>query len=31
MQVIFETHATTLDNEAGVCSGWNDVALSELG
>lgn len=31
MKIIFEAHATTLDNEAGVCSGWNDVALSALG
>ncbi len=31
MTIIFEAHATTLDNEAKVCSGWNDVALSDLG
>lgn len=31
MKIIFEAHATTLDNEAKVCSGWNDVALSGLG
>jgi broad specificity phosphatase PhoE len=31
MQIIFEAHATTLDNEAKHCSGWNDVALSETG
>lgn len=31
MQVIFEAHATTLDNEAKICSGWNDVALSAMG
>lgn len=29
--IIFEAHATSLDNEAGLASGWNDVALSELG
>jgi broad specificity phosphatase PhoE len=29
--IIFEAHATTLDNEAGLASGHNDVALSELG
>lgn len=27
----FEAHATTLDNEAHLASGWNDIALSELG
>jgi 2,3-bisphosphoglycerate-dependent phosphoglycerate mutase len=31
MQIIFESHATTLDNEAQVASGWNDVALSKKG
>ena len=31
MILIFEPHATTLDNEAEVASGWNDVALSETG
>lgn len=30
-KIIFEAHATTLDNEAGLASGHNDVALSELG
>ena len=29
--VIFESHATSTDNEAGLASGHNDVALSELG
>lgn len=29
--IIFEAHATSLDNEAGLASGWNDVALSSLG
>jgi broad specificity phosphatase PhoE len=29
--IIFEAHATSLDNEAGRASGWNDVDLSELG
>lgn len=29
--IIFEAHATSLDNEAGLASGWNDVDLSELG
>lgn len=31
IKIIFEAHATTLDNEAKVASGWNDVDLSELG
>jgi broad specificity phosphatase PhoE len=29
--VTFETHATSLDNEAGLASGWFDVALSVTG
>ena len=29
--VIFESHATSLDNEAGLASGWFDVALSATG
>lgn len=29
--LIFETHATSLDNEAGLASGWFDVGLSEAG
>ena len=28
--IIFEAHATSLDNEAHKASGWNDVALSAL-
>ena len=31
MTLIFETHATSLDNEAGLASGWFDVALSTTG
>ena len=31
LSVIFETHATSLDNEAGVASGWFDVSLSATG
>lgn len=31
IKIIFEAHATTVDNEAGRASGWNDVDLSELG
>jgi broad specificity phosphatase PhoE len=30
MIIIFETHSTTMDNEAGIASGWDDVSLSEL-
>jgi broad specificity phosphatase PhoE len=29
--VLFETHATSLDNEAGLASGWFDVGLSTRG
>jgi broad specificity phosphatase PhoE len=29
--VLFETHATSLDNEAGLASGWFDAALSPRG
>lgn len=29
--IFFESHATTLDNEAKIASGWYDVELSELG
>jgi alpha-ribazole phosphatase/probable phosphoglycerate mutase len=29
--LIFETHATSLDNEAGLASGWFDVDLSPRG
>lgn len=29
--IIFESHATSVDNEARLSSGWNDVDLSELG
>jgi broad specificity phosphatase PhoE len=31
MEIIFESHATTLDNESGQAAGWYDVALSSLG
>jgi 2,3-bisphosphoglycerate-dependent phosphoglycerate mutase len=30
-RLVFETHATSLDNEAGIASGWFDVALSATG
>lgn len=29
--VLFESHATSVDNEAGLASGWFDVALSAKG
>ncbi|HET8669412.1 MAG TPA: histidine phosphatase family protein [Candidatus Saccharimonadales bacterium] len=29
--IIFETHSTTIDNQAKLAAGWYDVALSELG
>jgi alpha-ribazole phosphatase/probable phosphoglycerate mutase len=31
LKIIFESHGTTLDNEAHLSSGWFDVELSELG
>ncbi len=31
LNIIFETHATSLDNEAHLSSGHNDVALSPVG
>ncbi len=31
VEIIFESHSTTTDNEAGLASGWKDVELSELG
>lgn len=31
IEIIFEPHATTFDNEAKRASGWNDVELSALG
>ena len=29
--IVFETHATSVDNEAGLASGWFDVDLSPTG
>lgn len=29
--IVFETHATSVDNEAGRASGWDDVDLSPAG
>ena len=31
MTLVFETHATSLDNEAGLASGWFDADLSSTG
>jgi alpha-ribazole phosphatase/probable phosphoglycerate mutase len=31
IEIWFEPHGTTPDNEAKIASGWNDVDLSELG
>ena len=31
MKLVFETHATSVDNEAGLASGWFDAALSAKG
>jgi alpha-ribazole phosphatase/probable phosphoglycerate mutase len=31
VQIVFETHATSVDNEARRASGWYDAALSALG
>jgi broad specificity phosphatase PhoE len=31
VNIFFETHSTTFDNEKNIASGWNDVDLSPLG
>lgn len=31
LRLVYETHATSLDNEEGLASGWFDVALSPAG
>ena len=31
MKIYFATHATTIDNEDKIASGWKDVGLSKLG
>ena len=31
LEIIFETHSISLDNERGIATGWNDGALSESG
>jgi broad specificity phosphatase PhoE len=29
--IVFETHSTSVDNEAGIASGWHDAILSATG
>ena len=31
VEITFETHSTSVDNEAGIASGWRDVSLSPTG
>lgn len=31
VEIIFEAHSTSVDNEAGIASGWRDVSLSDVG
>jgi broad specificity phosphatase PhoE len=31
IEIVFETHSTSLDNERGIASGWLDGALSPVG
>lgn len=31
IKITYFVHSTTIDNEKGIASGWNDVELSELG
>ena len=31
IELVYETHSTTTDNEAGIATGWNDGQLSETG
>jgi broad specificity phosphatase PhoE len=31
VNILFVSHATTIDNEAGLSSGFNDIELSDLG
>ena len=31
VSVVFETHSTSVDNELGIATGWNEGALSETG
>jgi broad specificity phosphatase PhoE len=31
IEIVFETHSTSTDNESGIASGWSDCTLSDLG
>ncbi|MCF2525698.1 histidine phosphatase family protein [Yinghuangia soli] len=31
IEIVYETHSTTTDNEAGIATGWLPGQLSELG
>lgn len=31
VEIVYETHSTSTDNEAGIATGWNDGRLSERG
>jgi hypothetical protein len=31
LRLVFETHATSVDNESGIASGWADAPLSPPG
>jgi len=31
LELVYETHSTTLDNEAGIATGWLPGELSETG
>jgi len=31
VEIIFETHSTSVDNENGIASGWRDIPLSATG
>jgi broad specificity phosphatase PhoE len=31
VEITFETHSTSVDNESGIASGWRDVSLSPTG
>jgi broad specificity phosphatase PhoE len=31
IEIVYETHSTTTDNEAGIATGWNQGQLSETG
>jgi broad specificity phosphatase PhoE len=31
VEIVYETHSTTTDNEAGIASGWSEPSLSDTG